>query len=523
MKRLPQLALAVVFVLPLVGCGKQVFTGKREARGVWMSRFEYTADTARMSPEESQRRIREVFEQARRAKFNMIIFQVRGNGDAFYKSAHEPWSQRLTGTLGQDPGWDPLQFAIDEAHRLGLELHAWINTFPIWRGKTPPPESTPRSMYLEHPEWLVCDNDGKPMPLSDHYVNISPGVPAARQHVLNVVMDIVEKYDVDGIHFDYIRYPEESTARGYSHDLISVTRFNSIEGNPKRLAWDHWQREQINQFVTDAYNGVMQRKPWVKMSASVIGKYRGTGWTAYHAVYQDPRNWMELGKIDFIVPMVYWQREHPTHPFIPLITEWHDRVAYDRHVVPGLSAGLQQRFGWKELSAEIEAVRKRGLPGVVFFSAGGLRRAWEILGVDEFPYWANTPRFPWKDSIPPAAPLNLQATRSGEGITLRWDAPSSDEPLFYNIYRSLTPQFSKEDVANLLHVTGRNATQYVDTAPLKSEAYYAVSALDRLGNESELSHIVSIGSVATRLLSRDTRYSLQQRTARIVETTVVRQ
>jgi uncharacterized lipoprotein YddW (UPF0748 family) len=498
MKCLPQLAIVVAFVLPLAGCGKQVFTGKREARGVWMSRFEYTNDSTRTDPEQSKQRIREVFEQARRAKFNMIIFQVRGNGDAFYKSAHEPWSQRLTGSLGQDPGWDPLQFAIDEAHRLGLELHAWLNTFPIWRGKTSPPESTPRSMYLEHPEWLVCDKDGKPMPLSDHYVNISPGVPAARQHVLNVVMDIVEKYDVDGIHFDYIRYPEESTTRGYSHDSISVARFNSIEGNPKRLAWDHWQREQINQFVADAYNGIMQRKPWVKMSASVIGKYRGTGWTAYHAVYQDPRNWMELGKIDFIVPMVYWQREHPTHPFIPLITEWHDRVAYDRHVVPGLSAGLQQRFGWEELSAEIEAVRKRGLPGVVFFSAAGLRRAWEILGLDEFPYWSNTPRFPWKDSIPPSPPHNVQAVKKETAVIVQWEAPSTDEPLIYNVYRAPTPNFSRDDVANLLFITPRNATRFVDTKPLDGTVYYAVSALDRLGNESALSDPVHVQQVANR-------------------------
>ncbi|MGH2566859.1 MAG: glycoside hydrolase family 10 protein, partial [Bacteroidota bacterium] len=254
MKPLPSVALACIAISLLAGCGKQVFTGKREARGVWMSRFEYADDSSRSNPDRAQRRIREVFEQARRAKFNMVFFQVRGNGDAFYRSAYEPWSLMLTGTLGQDPGWDPLQFALDEAHRLGLELHAWLNTFPVWRGKTPPAESTPRSVYLEHPDWLVCDSDGKPMPLNDGYVNVSPGIPAARQHVLDVVMDMVEKYDVDGIHFDYIRYPEESTARGYSHDSISVARFTSTEGNPKRLAWDHWQREQVNEFVIDAYN-----------------------------------------------------------------------------------------------------------------------------------------------------------------------------------------------------------------------------------------------------------------------------
>ncbi|MGH2567628.1 MAG: family 10 glycosylhydrolase, partial [Bacteroidota bacterium] len=245
-----------------------------------------------------------------------------------------------------------------------------------------------------------------------------------------------------------------------------------------------------------AYNSVTDAKPWVKMSAAVIGKYRGTGWTAYHAVYQDPRTWMELGKIDFIVPMVYWQREHPTHPFVPLVTEWQDRVAYDRHVLPGLSAGLQERFGWKELSAEIDAVRQRGLPGVVFFSAAGLRRAWEILGVEEFPYWANTPRLAWKDSIPPPPPVNVQALRSGAAVVLQWEAPAVEEPLLYNVYRSPMPTFSREDVADLLFVTGRNATQFIDTAPLKGAVYYAVSALDRLGNESVLSNVVRLEQLA---------------------------
>jgi uncharacterized lipoprotein YddW (UPF0748 family) len=489
----------LLFVLPLflVGCGKEVFTGKREARGVWMSRFEYSNEQMRNNASAAQLRIRETFQQARKARLNMVFFQVRGNGDAFYRSRYEPWSMLLTDTLGKDPGWDPLQFAVEEAHRLGLELHAWVNTFPIWRGSVPPMESNPRNAMLEHPEWLVCDSAGKPIrpdPPNNEYIWISPGIPAARQHVLNVVMDIVEKYDVDGIHFDYIRYPEWAPRYGYSHDSISVARFNSIEGNPYRLSWDHWQREQVNQFVFDAYNSIMARKPWVKMSAAVIGKYMGSGWTSYFAVYQDPRRWMEVGKIDFIVPMVYWEREHRTHPFVPLITEWHDRVAYDRYVFPGLSAGLMRRLGWEELSAEISEVRKKGLPGVVFFSAAGLSRAWDFVGADAFPYWSNIPRMPWKDSTAPAPPQNLTAVRDDNTVTLRWNAPSTQETLSYNIYRAETPQIQTNDVFSLLSITPRQVTEYVDKLPEGGKQwYYAVAALDRQGNESELSTVVSIG------------------------------
>jgi len=362
----------------------------------------------------------------------------------------------------------------------------WINTFPIWRGSSPPIETIPRQIVLDHPDWIVCDSSGVPMRAEkNEYAWGSPGNPELRSHILDVVREIASRYDIDGIHFDYIRYPEGTTFRGYSHDSVSVARFMNAETNSNKLSWEHWQREQINQFVFDAYNMVTEMKPWVKMSAAVIGKYMGSGWAAYSAVCQDPRRWMEVGKIDFIVPMVYWERSHPTHPFVPLISQWQDRVAYDRHVLPGLSAGLQQRVGWSELSAEIDAVREHGLPGLVFFSSGSLEKAWDILGVEEFPYWSLPPPMPWKDSIPPALVLNLSAKRVQEGIVLTWNPPTTNEPLSYIIYRSGNPVVSKENVLSIAGVTGRNETKFLDRHPLESETFYCVSALDRLFNEGK--------------------------------------
>jgi uncharacterized lipoprotein YddW (UPF0748 family) len=483
--------------LLLTGCGREVFTGKEEARGVWMSRFEYANERARGNPEAGKNEIRSVFRKARSAKLNMVFFQVRGNGDAFYDSRYEPWSQMLTDTLGKNPRWDPLQFAVEEAHRQGLELHAWFNTFPIWRGNTPPRETIPRQPSLAHPEWIVCDSSGKPMtspPTANDYIWASPGNPAARQHILNVVDDIVQKYDVDGIHFDYIRYPEGSPAKGYSRDSVSVARFNSIESNPARLSWDHWQREQVNTFVFDAYNNITARKPWVKMSAAVIGKYMGKGWTSYYAVYQDPRRWMEVGKIDFIVPMVYWEREHPTHPFVPLITEWHDRVAYDRHVIPGLSTSLQNKFGWNELSSEIAEVRSKKLPGVVFFSSGGLAKAWDNLGVSEFPFWAVTPRMAWKDSTIPPSPTIKSIHVDFAGVRIQWEPNLTQRPFSYVIYRSTKPSIPRSEAQSILFLTNRNATEFLDTTIAGSTTpfYYSVAAFDRVGNESDPSPIFNL-------------------------------
>jgi len=476
--------LFLAFVFLQFGCDQQVFTGKREARGVWLSRFELTADPLRGDPAAMQEHIRRVFEQARAARLNMVFFQVRGNADALYESRHEPWSALLTGELGRHPGWDPLQFAVEEAHRLGLELHAWFNTFPVWRGPGAPPECSPRPVALEHPEWIVCDSAGTPMPLNQAgYVWGSPGNPAFREHVLAVAKDLTERYDIDGIHFDYVRYPEQSSPRGYSRDSVSIARFESPRENPARLSWEHWQREQVNAFIYDAYNAVTHLKPWVKVSAAVIGKYTGPGWTSYNAVYQDPRRWMELGKIDFIVPMVYWERSHPTHPFVPLITEWHDRLSYNRLVIPGISTELQRRFGWKELSAQIKAVRDNGLPGVVFFASGGLERAWETLGVSEFPYWALPPAMPWKDSIPPPPPINLQAIPTREGIQLTWQSDTT-EVLSFVVYKTTQERLDRNDVMKIVTVTGRGIQSFLDRSSVSETATYAVYSLDRGGNES---------------------------------------
>jgi hypothetical protein len=223
----------------------------------------------------------------------------------------------------------------------------------------------------------------------------------------------------------------------------------------------------------------------------------GKGWTSYYAVFQDPRRWMEVGKIDFIVPMVYWEREHPTHPFIPLITEWSDRVAYDRQVIPGLSAALQNKFGWSELSEEIAAVRRKKLPGVVFFSAGGLMRSWDNLRVKEFPFWAMTPRMAWKDSVAPLPPKNATLQRLENGFRLQWEANQSPKPLSYIVYRSDNPLISRNDVRSILFMTARNAIQFVDTtASLKKDSryFYSLTAVDRVGNESDLSPVLDTGS-----------------------------
>jgi hypothetical protein len=258
------------------------------------------------------------------------------------------------------------------------------------------------------------------------------------------------------------------------------------------MDWDNWQREQVNQFVFSAYNAIIEKKPWIKISASVIGKYSGTGWTAYTSVYQDVRRWMELGKMDFVVPMVYWEMDHKTHPFGPLVTEWTARVAYDRQVMPGILMGLEDKFGWSEISNEIDAARTRGAVGVVFFSAATLEKTWGTLGTDKFPYWSDVPPMTWKDSIAPQAPATVQLKPIGRNVRISWNLfEDKSGPLYCNIYRSSSPVIDTKDAKSILFVTARNAVQYIDSTGEGRQWYYAVTASDRAGNESCLSNVAT--------------------------------
>ncbi len=470
----------------------------KEARGLWVSRMEWAvrADSNRVAAQ--QQRIIEIMDDAKQARLNFILFQIRGNGDAFYQSNYEPWSAMLTDTLGENPGWNPLAFALEQAHARGLEFHVWFNAFPAWRGVEPPSHTNPEQIYNAHPEWIVCDKNGNRMPLSSHYVFLSPGIPEARDYVHQVAMDIVQKYDIDGFHFDYIRYPEESNKQGYSHDEISLRLFSSPEGNPGNLSWEDWQRENINQFVRKFYDDATALKPWLKISAAVIGKYDYSSWNGYHVVYQDARQWITEGKIDFVVPMVYWQTDHPTAPYESTVRHWFDSI-HERYIFPGMMVNSLGSEKWPitELIDQI-TINRDGTNGMVFFSYSGLKKSKSRLNNRGFDYLANLPPMSWKDDQPPMDPRNLRAHILSSGnVLLIWSHPDSlvekADAQRYNIFRSKKSPVDFNDGENLIHITTKADTFYVDRSVQSAQSYfYVVTALDRVNNESPPSNEVSV-------------------------------
>lgn len=492
----------ILFLTSLLLLGsvcKRERPGTKEARGLWVTRWEWAVNSDTNRAEAQKERINSIFDLAKKAKMNFILFQIRGNGDAFYQSSLEPWSELLTGTLGKNPGWDPLAYALEQAHLRGLELHAWFNTFPAWRGTEPPPHTMPENVYNAHPEWIICDKNGKRMPLSSHYVNLSPGIPEARDYIHAVALEIVKKYNIDGFHFDYIRYPESSNSLGYSQDPVSLNLFNSPDGNPKQLNWDDWQRENINIFVRKFYDEATAAKPWLKISAAVIGKYDYSNWNGFHIVYQDARAWMSEDKIDFIIPMIYWQSNHPTAPFGAIAKNWFD-FPHERFIFPGMSANKLGTKDWPpdEAARQVTFMRNNGGNGMVFFSFSGLQKAMKELNHDGFRYLANLPAMSWKDDIPPMDPRNLRAkfTSSGNALLI-WSPPDSlMEPIDvkqYNIFRSSSSPVDFHNAENLIHITAAADTFFLDSKIEPGRVYfYAVTALDRVNNESPPSNEIRV-------------------------------
>jgi uncharacterized lipoprotein YddW (UPF0748 family) len=485
---------AALVVLLAVSAG-HLWAANPEGRAVWVTRWEYTTETGSTLRTSHKARIRRIMDRAVEGHFNIIVFQVRGQCDAFYASSYEPWAWELTGynasSLGNDPGWDPLQYAIEQAHQRGLELHAWLNTFNAWRGTTPPPMGIePEHPYNLHPEWLCADVNHTPMTLNSEYVSFSPGNPEVVEYVHDVAMDVLQRYDVDGIHFDYIRYPSSI----YSRDAVTDSLFTEEYGYPpdqNEQQWKSWQRSRVTNFLQDFYYQAAAVKPMVKISAAVIGRYDvpSSGWDAYNTVYQDARLWVSRGIVDYLAPMIYWNMDE----FAPLIEDW-THYSYGRHIYAGIGAYKADEFGgWWAIEAEIDTARTAGAEGLLFFRSGSFDRNdgyyWTHIGQNQFRDLATVPPMWWKDPIPPEAPGNLQVVSVKEGYLLTWEAPSQapdgDGAEYYGLYRTTGAAVDVNDPGQLIHLTASAQTEYTDTTAEPGVTYrYAAVAYDKGDNES---------------------------------------
>lgn len=468
---------------------------KKEVRAVWFTTA-WGLDWPKSLRGESKQKaaIIDAFNKLKAANFNTIYFQVRTRGDLMYPSALEPWAVSLSGQLGSDPGYNPLQFVIEEAQKRGMELHAWWVVYKIY-GLDTPPETEPKHVLLTHPE--LCKSYG-----SEGYY-MDPGYPETTRYLVKTAMEMIRNYYIDAIHFDYIRYP--------GHDFNDADSYSKYGGGMNKA---DWRRENINKFVAEIYDSVQAVKPWMKVGSAPIGIYvdipLANGWSSYDELYQDSKGWVDKGIHDYLAPQTYWDLKGM--PYYHTTAKWWAQNAgmqssASRHVYlasavykMGSSDG---NWSAQEVLAQIDTARYFGNNGQSFFRTDyflkNIKNITELLLEKQYKYPANIPSMPWKDNIIPNSPANLTiSTTDSLTYYFNWSEPElpgdGDTIKYYNLYADNKTPVDVSDIKNVIKfqiLSGTTCKVTFDDIPDKN-IFFAVTAYDYGNNESQPSNEVAI-------------------------------
>lgn len=463
------MAIASLFVVaPMIGASLcshpfSASPAKREVRAVWLATIggldwpgrHYARSAASIARQ--KRGLCAILDSLKASGINTVLLQTRIRGTVIYPSSIEPWDGCMSGHPGVSPGYDPLQFAIDECHSRGMELHAWVVSIPAgkWNG------TGCKALRGKHPS-MVLKADGEGF--------LNPANPQTAPYLASICEEIVRGYDVDGIHLDYIRYPE--TYR------LPITKDQA--------------RQNITSIVRTIYNKVKQLKPWIKISSSPIGKfgdlprYTSRGWNAYDKGCQDVRGWLREGLMDQIYPMMYFRGNN----FYPFLADWQQH-SQGRTVVAGLAAYFLDRrqADWplSDVSREMEVCRRMGVGTAMFrsrFFTDNTKGVYSFARGYFNTLPALVPAMTWMGTPAPLAPGNLTVSvRQGLPV-LQWQ-PGADcsgaNTLWYNVYGSDSYPVDTDNPENII-LLKHPATSLTVTAA--GPLYYAVTAIDRYGLES---------------------------------------
>ncbi len=479
---------------------------KREFRGAWIATVANIDWPKHFNdpPQKQKEDLKRLLDALDKAGINAVFLQVRPECDALYQSNYEPWSYWLTGKQGKapEPFYDPLRFAIEEAHKRGMELHAWFNPYRAERiiGKYPLADN---HVVNTHPEWILSftENGGKLRILN-------PGIPAVRQYVTRVVMDVVNRYDIDGVHFDdyFYPYPNNDIART-NKDSLTFAKYKHGDASDSTIG--SWRRENVNLLMRMIHDSIRAVKPYVKFGVSPFGIYRKgqpegiQGMDAYEKIYCDPLAWLKDRSVDYVTPQLYW-RIGGAQDFKKLLHWWGEQAAKEqRHLYVGHIFG--RRFSEDELPKQLKLVRKnKNAQGDVYFSAKHF--ALNTLNFDrrvrenEYRFPALPPEMVWKVGPPPDRPkwFTFSQPDSHSTARFRWAAPTgegADSTIRFALYRFTHAPADSDpphSPAHLYKITGGHS--YLPRPPRKTVAklYFALSAINRNGQESKLSKELKI-------------------------------
>lgn len=432
---------------------------RRELRGLWtatVANIDWPS-RAGLTAAQQQAELVNILDRAVAARLNAVILHVRPAADALYASTVEPWSRYLTGTQGQSPGYDPLTFAVAQAHERGLDLHAWVN--PFRAGNV-----SDTTRFAPTHVWNARRDLAR---VYGTQLWMDPGLPEVQERTLSVVKDIVQRYDVDAVHLDDYFYPYlERDAQNRLIDFpdsLAYARYN-----PRALARADWRRDNINRFVQRLYGEVHAVKSWVRVGISPFGIWRPgnpagvTGLDAYAEIYADSKLWLNNGWVDYFAPQLYWSLASTGQSYTALLGWWAAQNTQRRHLWPGNatyrvfdgSAG----FSPAEIANEVTATRATaGAPGgasgnvmynttTTLFSGGGSVAAALVAGV--YQARAVPPATPWLDAVPPVAPTVVvtagATTATGRTYTLRLTpGDAADAPRWWVIQERAAGQWAE--------------------------------------------------------------------------------
>ena len=406
---------------------------RREFRGAWVAtvaNIDWPSKPG-LTVARQQSELLALLDHVVRLNMNAIVLQVRPNCDAVYASALEPWSAWLTGRQGQppEPRWDPLEFAVVEAHRRGLELHAWVN--PYRAGRTVDHDTYAENhISRTHPE--LVRTYGKSLWLD-------PGEPAVLEHVVRIVRDVVARYDIDGVHMDDYFYPyRELDAAGRPIEFPDEATWQAYRRSGGTLARDDWRRDNVNRLVKRLRAEVQDEKSWVKVGISPFGIWRPghpegvVGLDAYDTLYADARLWLNEGWIDYLAPQLYWPREPAAQSFTALLDWWTGENTRGRHLWPGINTRRSAQWGPGELSEQIRLTRR--IPtscGAIHWNIGALAHntggVADALGRGVYAEPVVMPASPWLDDTPPGRPLVRAAWDEAGACVVHWEAGDPTE------------------------------------------------------------------------------------------------
>jgi uncharacterized lipoprotein YddW (UPF0748 family) len=476
---------------------------KRELRGAWIAtvaNIDYPLDR-HASTEEKVAELRSLINRLHDLGINTVFFQIRTECDALYNSSIEPWSYWLTGKQGTapEPYFDPLETAIAEAHKLGMQLHAWINPYRCIKNLSNY-EFAGNHVSKKHPDWILSIKD---------YKMLDPGNPNVTPYIVSVVSDVLDKYDVDGIHFDDYFYPYEPKIHHEDEETFrkNPRGFTNIES---------WRRDNINTMIAQVDTLIKSKKPNVLFGVSPFGivenKYTSTsGMESYSTLYCDPLNWVSSHTVDYLAPQLYWEIGHPRADFAKLLPWWAG-IGKNCRVYAGLYSSnfLAKKHAGAddEMYQQLQRIRTTpDISGMIFFSAKSLinnKDFADSLTGKYFLYPSLPPAFAIKDTGSPNTPLNGVCTVTDSQITLTWDAPvtsfEGEKVTRYAIYRfGRYDRIDMDDATALRAVISSDEAKYSEVLFRSADSFvYVISAIDKMNNESA-EHLIIRPEVVERL------------------------